>query len=201
MKRAVPDRLYTLAHPLEAFLLRLTRSTACRVLDVHGFGVTNVLSRTPHDPYIIWSIISLRNPWTFWTCKTVGPFNLNRGQDLSLPSVKPTDAFSASTSSTDVGHMRGINRPVRGSVSTGSAPTSPTRVTGHCRAPPRQSSLPETLVVRLAHAKRVAAAVAEGCLPIPRPVFVFHMNPRIGQAVISIPVPVNYYSRFYSEKE
>ena len=130
MKRAVPDRLYTLTHPLEALLLRLTRSTACRVLDVYGFGVTNVLSRTPHDPYVIWSIISLRNPWTIWTCKTVGPFNLNRGQDLSHPSVKPTDAFSASTSATDVGHMRGINRPVRGSVSTGCAPTGPLRVGG-----------------------------------------------------------------------
>ena len=131
MKRAVPHRLYSLTHPLEAFLLRFARSTACRVLDVHGFGVTNVLSRTSHDPYIIWSFISLRNPWTIWTCKTVGPFNLNRGQDLSLPSVKPTDAFSASTSSTDVGHMRGINRPVRGPVIAGSAPTSPNNVTGH----------------------------------------------------------------------
>jgi hypothetical protein len=130
MKRAVPDRLYSLAHPLEAFLLGFTRSTACRVLDVHGFGVTNVLARTPHDPYIIWSIISLRNPWTIWTCKTVGPFNLNRGQDLSLPSVKPTDAFSASTSSTDVGHMRGINRPVQRAVITNGAPTSPLGVTG-----------------------------------------------------------------------
>ena len=130
MKRAVPHRLYSLAHPLEAFLLCFTRSTACRVLDVHGFGVTNVLSRTPHDPYIIWSIISLRNPWTIWTCKTVGPFNLNRGQDLSLPSVKPTDAFSASTSSTDVGHMRGINRPVFSAVITHGTPTSPLGVTG-----------------------------------------------------------------------
>ena len=130
MKRAVPHRLYSLAHPLEAFLLGFTRSTACRVLDVYGFGVTNVLSRTPHDSYIIWSIISLRNPWTIWTCKTVGPFNLNRGQDLSLPPVKPTDAFSGSTLSADIGYVRGINRPVRGSVSTGSAPTSPTRMTG-----------------------------------------------------------------------
>lgn len=136
MKRAVPHRLYSLAHPLEAFLLSFTRSTACRVLDVHGFGVANVLSRTPHDPYIIRSIISLRNPWTIWTCKTVGPFNLNRGQDLSLPPVKPTDAFSASTLSTDIGYVRGINRPVRGSVSTGSAPTSPLGVTGHLLTSP-----------------------------------------------------------------
>ena len=131
MKRAVPHRLYSLAHPLEAFLLCFTRSTACRVLDVHGFGVTNVLSRTSHDPYIIWSIISLRNPWTISTCKTVGPFNLNRGQDLSLPPVKPTDAFSASTLSTDIGYVRGINRPVQRSVSTVAAPTSPLGVTGH----------------------------------------------------------------------
>ena len=130
MKRAVPHRLDTFAHPLEAFLLGFTRSTTSRVLDVNGFGVANVLSRTPHDPHVIWSIISLRNPWTIWTCKTVGPFNLNRGQDLSLPSVKPTDAFSASTSSTDVGHMRGINRPVQRALSAVAAPTGPLRVGG-----------------------------------------------------------------------
>ena len=131
MKRAVPHRLDTFAHPLEAFLLGFTRSTTSRVLDVNGFGVANVLSRTPHDPHVIWSIISLRNPWTIWTCKTVGPFNLNRGQDLSLPSVKPTDAFSASTSSTDVGHMRGINRPVQRALSAVAAPTSPFCMAGH----------------------------------------------------------------------
>lgn len=131
MKGTVPYRLDTLAHPLEALLLGFTRSTAYRVFHIDGFGVTNVLSRTPHDPYVIWSIISLRNPWTIWTCKTVGPFNLNRGQDLSLPPVKPTDAFSASTLSTDIGYVRGINRPVQRSVSTVAAPTSPLGVTGH----------------------------------------------------------------------
>lgn len=141
MKRAVPDRLYTLAHPLEAFLLGFTRSTACRVLDVHGFGVTNVLSRTPHDPYIIWSIISLRNPWTIWTCKTVGPFNLNRGQDLSLPPVKPTDAFSASTLSADIGYVRGINRPVQRAIVAVAAPTSPFCVTGQTTNSQYQCSL------------------------------------------------------------
>jgi len=132
MKGTVPDRLDTLAHPLEAFLLGFTRSTTCRVFQVHGFGVTNVLPRTPHDPDVIRSVITLWNPWTFRTCKTVGPFNLNRGQDLSLPSVKPSDAFSAAASSTDVGHMRGINRPVQRTVRTEAAPTCPLCVAGHC---------------------------------------------------------------------
>jgi hypothetical protein len=112
MEGAVPHRLDTLAHPLEALLLSLTRSTACRVLQVHGFGISNVLTRTPHDPCVIWNVITVRNPWTIWTCKPVGPFNLNRGQDLSLPPVEPAYAFSASTASTDVRHVRGINRPM-----------------------------------------------------------------------------------------
>ena len=112
MEGTVPDRLDTFPHPLEALLLSFTRSTTCRVFQVHGFGVTNVLPRTPHDPNVIRRVISLWNPRAILARKTVGPFNLNRGQDLSLPSVEPTDAFSASTSSTDVGHMSGINRPV-----------------------------------------------------------------------------------------
>ena len=131
MEGTVPDRLDTLPHPLEALLLSFTRSTACRVFQVHGFGVTNVLPRTPHDPNVIRRVISLWNPRAILARKTVGPFNLNRGQDLSLPSVEPTDALSASTSSADVGHMSGINRPVQCSVSADAAPTSPFRVTGH----------------------------------------------------------------------
>jgi len=133
MEGTVPDRLDTLPHSLKAFLLSFTRSTACRVFQVHGFGVTNVLPRTPHDPNVIWRVISLRNPWTIRTCKTVGPFNLNRGQDLSLPSVEPTDALSASTSSADVGHMSGINRPVWCTIHADVAPPSPLCVT-HCDA-------------------------------------------------------------------
>ena len=82
MEGAVPYRLHTLAHPLEAFLLGFTRSTTCGVLQINGFCISNVLTRTSHDPLIIRSVITFWNPRAILARKPVGPFNLNRGQYL-----------------------------------------------------------------------------------------------------------------------
>jgi hypothetical protein len=85
MEGAVPYRLHSFSHTLETFLLGLARSTTSGVLQINGFGITGVLTSTPHDPLVIRNVITFWNPWTFWTCKTVGPFNLNRGQYLLTP--------------------------------------------------------------------------------------------------------------------
>lgn len=131
MEGAVSHRLYTLTHSLESFLLGLTRSTACRVLQIHGFGITSVLTRTSHDPCVIWNVITFRNPWTIWTCKTVGPFNLNRGQYSSLPSMESAYDSTMAAHSTDLFHVASVDCPVWCPIITGHTPTYPLSVGGH----------------------------------------------------------------------
>ena len=131
MEGAVPHRLYTLTHSLESFLFGFTRSTACRVLQIHGFGITSVLTRTPHDPCVIRNVITFWNPWTFWTCKTVGPFNLNRGQYSSLPSTESAYDSTVAAHSADLCDVASVDCPVWCPSITGHTPTDPLSVGGH----------------------------------------------------------------------
>jgi len=131
MEGAVPNRLHTLAHPLEALLLGFTRSTTCGVLQVHGFGITSELTRSPHNSCVIRNVITFRNPWTIWTCKTVGPFNLNRGQYSSLPSTESAYDSTVAAHSTDLCHVASVDCPVWCPSITGHTPTDPLSVGGH----------------------------------------------------------------------
>lgn len=131
MEGAVPHRLHTLAHPLEALLLGFTRSTTCGVLQINGFGIASVPTGTPHNPLVIRGVITLWYPRAILARKPVGPFNLNRGQYSSLPTMESSYGSSMAATSTNLCDVACVDCPVQRTVITGAAPTSPFCVAGH----------------------------------------------------------------------